>query len=1076
MEPPILLRTKFLVPRRRAGSLARPQLLARLDRALDRRLILISAPPGYGKTTLLADFAAATALPHAWYQLDSADGDALIFLAALIESLRAIWATRAAGDHPFTGSATRALLASVNHSVTPERILKVLINELAEATNLDCVLVLEDYHLIVNPAVHALVDTFIDHAPPGLHVIISTRSDPPLALARLRARGQLAELRAPDLRLSEQEIGMLLEQQTDGVASASVRALSEKTEGWAAGIQLALNSLDGRDAADADRFIADLSGTHRFVFEYLAGEVFRRQPPAVQQFLLGTAILTQMNATACDALLGTKDAQAMLGRIEQDNLFIVSLDEQREWYRYHHLFREFLLAKLRREQPDDATLLERRAGAYYEARGELEAALNHYLQGDDSDAAARLLAIIAPDYLERGLVEVLRRYLAALPDELIRANPAFLLYHGGVLRRLGQAGAAIFRYEEARAAYAAQGDTQGICRALTELAEIARSQGNYRRAQALATEAIEGAPLDDHAGRAWALMALAKSEGLLTSTDRGRALAEQALAEARLAGPAITRRAFAALLRSLGQICWWHGDPQATLRYCQEALQTVPDDLSPIAAEALITMATPYMYGCDLAAALRCAERALEISQRLQLNELLPMVYTTLGNVLTRYGEHARAESCLQQAMELSNGLGLETHARVMAAGYLAYNLCAQGRGDQARQLVESALWPYAGDPNTYEVCVGRSVLADIALDAGQLDEAERMFTELVEVNRRRQFRIPLAMVYFGLAYIALQTGRQQHGVELARESLRLIEPTGALQLYLDQGERGRLICRALSVAGQQSTFVRRVLDRLRRDSAPQVLEAVRSTVVDVRCLGRFRVCIDGVEVTQDRWVSAKARDLLAYFITFRHERIAIDRVLDALWPASSARAKTAFHTALYRMRHALALPQLSSKFVLAAGGEYQLDAARFRVDIDEFNVTLAKARSSCGREAAALYTRAIELYSGEYLDNLYADWLLPERERLRNAYLEALRARAGLHAQEDDYALAFDLTQRALQLDPLMEDVHCEALRYLTCLGDRAGLVRHYQWMEQEFERELGIAPRRSTRQLYAALLDQML
>jgi LuxR family maltose regulon positive regulatory protein len=1066
MVPITLLRTKFLVPRRKAEHLSRMHLLSWIERQADKRLILISAPPGYGKTTLLTDFAATASRPLAWYQLDSIDGDPATFLACLIQCLRAL--------HPVfaqVGVAAQTLLAD-DSSASAEQVLTVLINELAELFIGDWLLVLEDYHVVTNPAIHSLLDALLDSGPPGLHLILSTRGDPPLGLSRWRARGLLAELRAADLRFSETEVNAWLAQRAPGLGEHNVRALGEKTEGWAAGLQLALSSLAGKDSAAADQFIANLNGAHRFIFEYLAEEVFRRQPPALQKFLLNTAVLSQMNAAACNHLLAAPDSQATLERLEQQNVFVVSLDEQREWFRYHHLFREFLLGKLRRDGPIEAQALETVAGAYYELQGEGEAALAHYLQAGQIESAARVLVSFAQDYLERGRIEVLQRYFSHLPETTLRAQPELLLQHGDVLRRLGKAGAAAARYEEARQVFETCGDTVGVSRSLIELAELARSRGDYRQAQGLAASAVA---TDDsqpnHALRARALMALAKSEGFLVGMDRGRALAEEAVAEARRAGDTISPRTRAALLRSLGQICWWHGDPHATVRYCQEALQSIPDELSPIAAEALITMATPHLYWRDLDEALRCAERGLEIAQRLQLNELLPIAYATLGNVLTRRGEAARAENCLRQAMELSRGLGLETYAQVMAAGFLAYNLCGQNRIDEARQLVETAMWPYLGSSDIYEICVGRSVLADIALDAGKIEEAERIFEQLLEVDRRRQYRIPLAMVCFGLAYIHLTTGRPQTGRTLALESLELLEPTGALQLYLDQGERTRVVVAALVEAGQHTSLVNRITDARRptTSTAPQHMPLT----VRVKTLGNLAVWVGETEITAERWVSGKARDLLAYFVNFRHEPVTMERALEGVWPESATQSKTAFHTALYRLRQALRVSNLdSSKFIFANAGEYQLDTARFVIDVDEFESALSQARATRDDEAARCWEQAVALYNNEYLDNLYYDWVMPERQRLREAYVSALKALAAYQATAGDYETALTLAQRILQVDPLLEDVHCEIMRYHAKLGQRSAVRRQYQLLQDTLKTELNINPLPATQQLLTTLL----
>jgi LuxR family transcriptional regulator, maltose regulon positive regulatory protein len=1080
MPASVLLQTKFLIPRAGSDRLSRPHLIQQLSDNLHKRLTLISAPPGYGKTTLLAQFAAGTTLPCAWYQLDTADGDPAVFLAYLIESLCRSRPAVAGPERPY-GAAAQSLLDSAGGlSVRPEQVLTVLINELVESVADKWLLVLEDYHLITNPVLHNLVDYLIANAPPGFHLLISTRSDPPLALARLRVRGELVEFRQSDLRFAAGEVSEWLDRALPGLSSESIRLLSEKTEGWAAAVQIALSSLAGKDVEAAGRFIEELSGSHRFVFDYLAEEVFRQQPPEIQQFLLYTAVLSQMDAQVCAALPGVSHSQATLDYLEQHNLFVVSLDEKRHWYRYHHLFRDFLLAKLRREQPQQARTLERAAGAYYEQSfrtiAELEASFLHYRQGEEMTAAARVLAAFAPEYIERGRVEVLQRYLGTFPVEAARAHPELLLYHGDVLRRVGQAGAAVNRYEDARVAFATRGDAAGICRSLTELAEAARLQGDYRRAQKLAAEALTYARTTDHAGRARALMALAKSEGFLTGMDRGRNLAEQAVTEARLAGEARSARARAALLRSLGQICWWHGDPQATVRYCREALQAAPDELSPLAAQALITMATPHLYWRELDTALDCAERGVEIVQQLQLNELLPAAYATLGNVLTRRGESARAESCLRQAMAFSQHLGLATYAHVMAAGFLAYNLCGQGRFDEARQLAETALWSYGGSPDTYELCVCRSVLADIALSEGQWEQAEQLFEHLLEIDRRRQFRIPLAMVYFGLAYICLANGREEQGLEHATQALDIIEVTGAVQLLLDQGERAVVVCRALAAAGKQSPLVKEVLEALPAAVEKGAVPVADRTAVRVHCLGLFRVWVGEHEITQERWVSTKARDLLAYFVTFRREHIPLDVAFDALWPEAAGQSKTAFHTALYRLRQALRLSGQRAKFILVEGGEYWLDASRFQIDVEEFDTALAKARVSDGDEARHWYEQVVNSYQGDYLENMpYYDWAMPERRRLHEAYLDALEALAYHHAAAGDFESALAYTLRILQCDALREESHCQALRYYARLGDRTGLIRHYRQLRQTLGDQLGVAPLATTDQLYQALLEQV-
>jgi two-component SAPR family response regulator len=684
-----------------------------------------------------------------------------------------------------------------------------------------------------------------------------------------------------------------------------------------------------------------------------------------------------------------------------------------------------------------------------------------------------VLSQFAGEYVERGRVAVLNRYLGEIPEEWVQQYPELLMHHGNVLWRLGQVGTAVSRYEDAQATFAAQDIAEGVCRVLTQLSRLARSQGNYRRARDLAAEALNHISEDAYVSRANALMALAKSEGFLTSMDRGRGLAEESVAAARQAGTAIASRTRANLLRSLGQICWWHGDPQATLRYCQEALESVVDERSPIAASIYITMATPYVYRRDLDKAQKYAELGLDIAQQLQLSVLLPRAYSTLGSILARRGEWDRAEACLRQAVELSQGLGLDAYIRIMATGYLAQNLCAQGRIEEARQLAEGVLWEHSSNPNTYEMVVCRSVLADVVLESDQLDEAQAIFESLVEIGQRRQFRVPLAMIYFGLAYIHLQKGRRAEAIEFASRSVAILEPLGTWQLYLDQGDRARLVCQAMVEADQATPFVNEVLKRTLH--AAHLTTPESEAVVTIQSLGPFRVFIRGEEITQEQWVSAKARDLLAFFVNFRSQRVPLERVTNAIWPESVGHGR-AFHSALYRLRHALRCQGDDAKFILVKGGEYWLDTSRFQFDVDTFETLLNTANKAQGTESAYFYTQAIDLYHGEYLSNLrYYDWPIPERQRLLNAYHLAMRRLASHYTTQGNYQDAIVLIDKALQIDALSEESHRDALRYYAAIGDEAGLVRQYKQLQQALRDELNVTPSKQTEALFRRLQTEV-
>ena len=1074
MQPSPIFQTKFLPPRQNATWLPRSSLLKRMKALQGRRVLLISAPAGFGKTTLLSLYLTQWDGYVAWFQIDARDNDPSIFLSHLNEALRQAYARKQGEQQPDFSRATASLLSNLEaHPATFEQVLGVLLNELFEVVTEPWMLVLEDYHLVTNPQIHQMVDYIILNAPPDMQIVLSSRTTPPLRLARLRAQGLLAELHGHDLRFTWEEIRAWF--QSEGMpplSEATLHDLERKTGGWAAALQIIRSSIQGQGAAEAERFIAEISGSHRVIFDYLAEEIFQRLPQEWQDFLVNTAILERMDGPTCDFLLQRSNSCALLEQLEDANLCLANYSGTTKWFYYHQLIREFLLGKLRREAHDRIATLEQRAAAYYEQQGAWEWAFNHYLQGANEEKAAEVLERFAQDFVERGRVEVLNRYLSQLPRHVLYAHPELLLQKGNVLRRLGEIGAATAIYKEARWRFERYGDRAGICRSLTRLAEVNYSQGHYQRARELATEALQQATADDHAERAYALMALAKSEGFLVGMEGGRRLAEQALQEAQRAGDSIPPTAKANLLQALGQICWWHGDPEATIRYCEEALAVSPEPLTPTRARTYITLVSPYLYRQNLEKALAYAEEGLNIAQTLHLVELLPSAYAVLGNVLTRLGEIVRAENSLRQAMETAQQLGFASYERVMATGYLAYNLVVQNRLEEAQQLIESALWTYTGPMDTYDVFVCRSVMADIALEKDDLAEARALYQALLPTGEKHQFRIPLSMVHFGLAYIALRQNRLEEGLAHARKSLELIEQTQMVQLYLDQGKRGQVVCRALAENGYDSPFVQRVLTNLQHPEHT-VQVSLKHQGVAVQTLGAFRVMVNGEEITKERWVSTKARDLLAYFITFRGERIPAERAFDALWQDRAGRQKTAFHTALSRLRKALRGQESTVRYILLENGEYWLDTARFVLDVDEFEASLKRAKESLApQDALPWYRKAVSVYKGEYLPSLYYEWVFPEQRRLQQEHTNALLTLGKLLLTQNEPEEAIAYLQMAVDAEPLNEDGYGLLMEAYGAMGHRGKVQQIYQQLRQRLQEELGVAPLPATQQIYQRLM----
>src|SRR6202171_3332613 len=428
-----LLETKFYVPKWRRGVVPRPRLSDRLNEGAESKLTLVSAPAGFGKTTLLADWLAAVAVDGrtvTWLSLDQSDNHPASFWTYLIAALQTA--------EPHIGASAISLLQSPQPPPI-ETILATLLNELTRISH-DFVLVLDDYHVIDARDIHDGMVFLLDHLPPRLHLVIASRADPSLPLARLRARGELVEIRAEDLRFTPDEAATYLKD-TMGldVTPSEVAALEERTEGWIAALQLAALSMQGRD--DVAGFIAGFAGDDRYIVDYLVEEVLQRQPESVRSFLQQTSILDRLSGPLCDAVTGQDSGvgvgKAMLEALERANLFVVALDDRRHWYRYHHLFGDVLRARLLDEQPEYLPELHRRASAWYERNGEASEAIRHALAALDFSKAADLIELAAPALRRSRQEAALLGWLRALPNELLRCRPVLSNVFAGELLARG---------------------------------------------------------------------------------------------------------------------------------------------------------------------------------------------------------------------------------------------------------------------------------------------------------------------------------------------------------------------------------------------------------------------------------------------------------------------------------------------------------------------------------------------------------------------------------------------------------------------------------------------------------------
>ena len=794
--PDALLATKLHVPRPQPGFVPRPRLAIALDAALTRPLILVCAPAGFGKTSELAHWAGSRPDVLAWLSLDTADNDPVRFWRHVL----------AAVDRVRPGIADHAgPLLDASAASSSEALVTALINELAaEPGDREVVLVLDDYHLIAAAPVNASLIFLLEHMPPGLRLALATRSDPPLPLPRLRARGQLAELRGGDLRFTAGESASLLREATGAdLPAETVAALTARTEGWAAGLQLAALSLRGQ--ADPAGFVTAFSGSHRYVLDYLASEVLEQQSEQVRAFLLETSVLDRMSGELCDAVTGRADGAVMLDATERAGLFVIPLDEVRGWWRYHHLFADLLRARLQQERPGQVATLHRAAAAWHEAHGLADDAIKHVLAAGDTAWAARLIERHTDALLFRGERDTVQRWLSALPAGLAGSRPRLLLAQARLALLSGRVQDAEHLLDAAERAQAdaAAAEPPGELyepssgREASVLANVPASialdraflaelRGDGDRAAALATQAMAAAAPDER-------MLASHARGYLGLADwlRGRlGEAEKTLTLTVEVWETMGQRNLVSRgCHHLGQVQQAQGHLQAAFETYQRALEvTAPlgRPALPAAGAAHVGLAEVAYQRNELEAAHRHVTEGIALSRHLAYAQPLATGLATLAWIRQAEGDTAGAREAIGEAWRVMPGSAMSGLLNPVPARR-ARLLLAQG------DVTAAARWTRqhgldAEDEPDYAQEPAYLILARVLLAQDRPVPALALLKRLLSAAAG-QGRTGSMIEIRSLQALALAAGGQQaDAVDALAQALILGTPEGYARVFADEG------------------------------------------------------------------------------------------------------------------------------------------------------------------------------------------------------------------------------------------------------------------------------------------------
>ncbi len=832
-----LLATKFYIPPARSEIVHRTHLITQLNtgfyqnQGFGRKLTLISAAAGFGKTTLISEWIDNLCTEDdyeiAWLSLDADDNDLARFLTYFIAALN-----RARGIDAAIGQSSTGMLQSLQLPPV-EAILTSLINESAAIPG-RIVIVLDDYHTIESATIDKVITFLLDHLPPALHLVIATREDPHLPLGRLRASGQLTELRGADLRFSNAEATHFLNKVMGlGFSAQDIAILETRTEGWIAGLQLAALSMQGRE--DASQLIKSFTGSHRFVLDYLIEEVMEQQPESIQHFLLQTAFLNRMNGSLCDTLTGQDNGQATLEMLDRANLFIVPMDGERHWYRYHHLFADLLRQRLRQTQSENLTLLHRKASEWYEQNTFTDEAIEHALRGEDYERAASLLDKHIDPLWARGEHAKLRRWMVEIPVEFIISRPQLCIFHALYMFTSGQLDLADHSLKAAERLLGLSNDAsspdqevqlskpdrlelQGRLAAVRAFLASYFQEGDVQEIIRQAHRALEYLPEQDiNIRRVIAAIALGDAYALKGEMPAALHAQAEAIETSRLAGNnyflIIANLKMAVTLREQARL-------QRTAAICQQQWELAKESgllqtgaagwLLAIWGEALTELN-------DLDEGLSLARKGVELFKHGGDVAMLSWSYLCLIRVLFSSGDISGAEEIIRKIKNTELESNVPPWLTNLTAAWEARLWLAQGRLEAANQWTEKRelIDPEGAKPQQepdYFTLIEYVVLVRILMAQERLDDALELLQWLLEASESGERTSRVIEIFMLQALIFQARGDTDQVMIPLERALTLAEPEGLIRTFVDEGPAmGRLLYEALS-QGITPDYVRRLL------------------------------------------------------------------------------------------------------------------------------------------------------------------------------------------------------------------------------------------------------------------------
>lgn len=1048
-----------------AGLLHRPRVCQAIERGLDCKLTIVSAPAGYGKTSALVDFAQNSPVPVCWYTADERDRDLGIFIEYLIGAIR----ERFSGFGRHTQETLNSQYSTLLRDSTG--LVGDLTNEMLEIDT-PFVVVVDNYEAVEGASgIRTFVRRLLEVLPFNCHLMMGSRLLPDVPVTRLVARRQLIGLTDQDLRFTPPEIQSLFQLSQIDISEKQANALATNSEGWITGILLLADGL--REETQAILRAEERATAE--TYNYLIREVLTRQPPDIQGFLCRSAVLREMSPRLCHTIIQVEEPNTLLAEVERRNLFITRFGRgNAATYRYHNLFREFLHEQFRQRDPSHCANLHQRAARWFEQDNRIEEAIYHHLAAGAYPEATVLMERVAMEWFTRGRVETLVQWAEELPQEVKVQAPRLLLYQSKVLTDR-------YEYEQARqalahaeAGFAVRGDTARLAWVHNQHATLRLFEGRYEETITEAQTALDLLIQDEAMERAEAQRLVGRAYVGLGRLAEGVAQLEQALASFRQINSPYD---VVNLLQDLTFAFASQGRLDEAAAYLNEALAIARRLGSPAQlAGVLNSLGWLHHARGEYRKALALYEEGLAAARRGDDLRGQANITDGLAGIYRDIGAYQRAEAFYSAALEIARRSRPGLAVRVLAARADMYRW--QGDHSQALVVLEEAQQLAEERGLDFEARGLLRAAQGIALaESGEVEAGTHLLSNVVQFLKQRQAEGDLAWAQFLLSKALWLTGDEAQAAKELRQALDLAAKVGTDQFAVAEGQhaedllrfgiaKGVTVCSTISEKVRRLRAFGREHTRENPSNQGEVRTREGSAVgrLEIYAFGEGRVVRDGDAVPSSEWQAAMAKEL--FFYVLLHGPLERDAIGAVFWPElPTKKMRNSFHTTLHRIRRAV-----GADAVVADDGQYRLGDADYWFDIEEFEALVERARLLPPHDwqAETLWQRAVTLYRGDFLPEVERPWCIPRREALREAYLEALIGVARCHEARGEFERAIAWYRRTLEMDELREDVHQRIMHCYAEAGRRSEALGQYHRCQEILRRELQVEPSVETEQLY--------